>query len=430
MLTAMRTRIVTALAAACLLLAATLAAPEWPTAADAGIDDAAPQPKPKQSAELRREALARAVVWIAPPQAADSADLRHNPEFPPAGGEPLACRFELSKSAGSSPKFECRFDDGEVLKVKYGSAEVHTEVAATRLMSALGAGADRMYLVETLRCFGCPKDPFPILQCLSSPFEERVRECAPIYADRKPGKGLVMQVDYGRYTDFKLVAIERKAEGWPIEAGGETGWAWSELDAVTRTEKTWAAAAEKKLLSAFSDVRLVVVDPARRAERDALRLLAVFLNNWDNRPDNQRLLCVDEGAPAADGSCRTALAYMHDVGATFGHVEGEKDERKLDVEGWGKTPIWKDRASCTVSIRSPRLHGATFGEAVISEGGRRLFADRVSRLREQQVRDLFEGARFADFEGASPASRDVELWVRAFQDKVRQIATGAPCPVS
>jgi hypothetical protein len=83
-----------------------------------------------------------------------------------------------------------------------------------------------------------------------------------------------------------------------------------------------------------------------------------------------------------------------------------------------------------VTIRAPRLHGATFGEATISEGGRRLLAERLGRLQEQQVRDLFEGARFADFEGARPASRDIGLWVRAFQEKVRQIASGAPCPAS
>ena len=53
-----------------------------------------------------------------------------------------------------------------------------------------------------------------------------------------------------------------------------------------------------------------------------------------------------------------------------------------------------------MSIRAPRMHGATFGEATISEGGRRLLAGRLTRLSERQVRDLFEGARFADFADA------------------------------
>jgi hypothetical protein len=258
-----------------------------------------------------------------------------------------------------------------------------------------------MYLVENLRCFGCPEDPFPMLRCLSSPFEELVRHCGHVYGDRTPEGELVVRLDYSRYTDFKLVAIERRAEGRAIKANGATGWAWDELDELGE---------------------------APRAERDALRLLAVFLNNWDNRADNQRMLCLEDGARMADGGCHSPLAYMHDVGASFGRVGGPKAERKLDVEGWSATPIWKDRASCRVAIQSPPLHGATFGEATISERGRLFLAARLTRLGERQIRDLFEGARFGDFEDASPASRDVERWVRAFQEKVRQIASGAPCP--
>ncbi len=420
----MRDGIVTAFASACLSLVAVPGAPAQQTllGCDAQGRDK-PERSARQAASVRRDALASAIVWLGPAHTLQTADLRRNPDCPPGRGEPLSCRFQPGTMGGESPKFACRFDSGEVLTVKYGpSAEVHTEVAATRLMHALGAGADRMYLVETLRCFGCPEDPFPMLQCFSSPFEELVRQCSTLYGQHRTGRGLVVRVDYARYTDFKLVAIERKARGRPLESTGRTGWAWSELDVLPGFDDARVAAADETRLGAAADTR--------RAERDALRLLAVFLNNWDSRADNQRLLCLDDGARAAGGGCRTPLAYMPDVGATFGRVGGATSERKLDVEGWRATPIWKDRASCRVSIRAPRMHGATFGEAEISEGGRRLLAERLRRLSERQVRDLFEGARFADYEGASPASRDVGQWVRAFQEKVSQIASGAPCPAS
>jgi hypothetical protein len=107
-----------------------------------------------------------------------------------------------------------------------------------------------------------------------------------------------------------------------------------------------------------------------------------------------------------------------------------KRERKLDVEGWSQVPIWKDARSCVVAIDSPLLHGATFGEATISEAGRRFLAERLGRLSEGQIRDLFEGARFADYAEASEASRNPENWVRAFQAKVRQVVERAPCPAS
>jgi hypothetical protein len=109
-------------------------------------------------------------------------------------------------------------------------------------------------------------------------------------------------------------------------------------------------------------------------------------------------------------------------------VSGAKGERKLDVEGWRAAPIWKDRAACTVSIESPRFHGATFGEATISERGRQFLAERLRRIGDEQARALFEGARFAEYEDGSAQSRDVAQWVQAFQEKVREITSGEPCP--
>jgi hypothetical protein len=91
--------------------------------------------------------------------------------------------------------------------------------------------------------------------------------------------------------DFVNVAVERKLKGDGVEAGGEKGWAFYEL---------------------------AKIDPARggasRAEVDALRLMAVFLNHWDNKGPNQRLVCEgDQPAP-----CAHPLAMMQDVGSDFG----------------------------------------------------------------------------------------------------------------
>jgi hypothetical protein len=363
---------------------------------------------PRESAEqLRRDALVRALVWLKPEEPLEAADLRHNPRDLFGGAEEVACKFHPGKIGGSTPKFECVFAGGEVLKVKYGrNPEIHTEVAATRLLRALGAGADSMYLMKRVRCFGCPQDPVVMLRCISSRFEEVRRQCEPAYGERTPTGELQVKIDYGRYVDFTLVAIERKRKGKTIKTESVTGWGWDELDLVRPGRREGV-----------------------RAARDALRLLAVFLNNWDNRADNQRLLCLEDGAARRpDGRCRLPLGYMDDVGGTFGHAGAAKAERKLNLEGWRAAPIWKDAATCLVEIESPPLHGATFREAVISEGGRSYLARRLRRLSARQIRDLFEGARFADYTGASGPSRDVGQWVRAFQAKVRQITARAPCP--
>ncbi|HEX6740003.1 MAG TPA: hypothetical protein VF310_17115, partial [Vicinamibacteria bacterium] len=358
---------------------------------------------PADAGALRREALQEAKLWRLPA----ALDLRENP--PAADGfasdGEYICKFLPRKSSGATPKFECVFEGGQVLKVKYGrNPEVHTEVAATRLLEALGAGADRMYLVRTLRCFGCPADPHELLKCFSSRVEDVRRTCAPRFGSVNPQGGFEVKVDYAKYVDFGPVAIERRMPGDAIETEGQEGWGWEEL------EKAQHAAGGATL-----------------AERDALRLMAVLLQNWDNRPDNQRLLCLPGPRPDG-GPCPSPFAYMQDVGATFGSARGGgKEGRKLDVEAWRAAPVWEHAPTCRVKIVSPPLHGATFGELTISDSGRRFLAERLGRLTEQDIRGLFEGTRVADYEGARPASRDVGQWVGAFQEKVRQIAEREPC---
>jgi len=47
------------------------------------------------------------------------------------------------------------------VKVKYGgTGEIPAEIAGTSLLRALGFGADRMYVVPRVRCYGCPRFPF------------------------------------------------------------------------------------------------------------------------------------------------------------------------------------------------------------------------------------------------------------------------------
>src|SRR5213079_2234867 len=74
--------------------------------------------------------------------------------------ETVTCDW-VQKKATSTPKFDCAIGADDEVKVKYGekNGEVYAEVAATRLLWALGFGADRMYPVR-VACRGCPPDPF------------------------------------------------------------------------------------------------------------------------------------------------------------------------------------------------------------------------------------------------------------------------------
>lgn len=318
---------------------------------------------------VRRNALKRARVWAAPATPVAQADLARNPEGPGsfAATDVIDCKFQLKTSEGRSPKFQCIAPGGDVLKVKYGrnNPETFGEVAATRLVSALGFGSDSMYVVRSVRCFGCPAFPYP-----------------------KVGVFDALRADSSRVVDFDMAVVERRLPG--REAGG---WSWPELDSI---------------------------DPAAggatRAEVDALRLLAVFLNNWDGKPENQRLMCADQDGPR----CEQPVAYMQDLGQTFG-------PKSIDLSGWSRTRVWADPATCRVSMKGLPWDGSTFEDVRISEDGRRMLAGLLGALSEAQVRALFVGARFTDFFRNGSAD-DVDAWTRTFLARVKQIADRPPCP--
>jgi hypothetical protein len=114
---------------------------------------------------------------------------------------------------------------------------------------------------------------------------------------------------------------------------------------------------------------------------------------------------------------------MQDLGSTFG-------PNKVNLEAWRSRPVWRDAAACEVSMDDLPFAGATFPAMRISEDGRQFLAGKLALLTEDQIRALFTGARFREHHSPREAGADVESWVRAFQQKVREIADRGPCPPS
>ncbi len=329
----------------------------------------------------RVDALSRASVWIAPPPIA-KANFAPDPKQP----KEISCTFEVEQMNGTAPKFDCKLPNGDKLRVKYGSTpEIPGELASTRLLHALGFGADDVELYEKVICYGCPKNPFLTMKTLG-------------FFNAQKLYGKVM--DTKEHEVFEWVAVERKHYGRPIETEEVEGWAFFELDLID----------QKK-------------GGAPRAHVDALRLLAVFLAHWDNKSENQRLVCISEKDWPAGGKCGRPFAMLQDVGSTWG-------PRKVDLKEWVKAPIWSDRASCTTSMDALPYHGATFQPVKITEAGRKHLGGLISQLTDQQLDALFRGARFDQSTGmfggvnASPPNE----WVAAFNARVKQITDGPPCP--
>ena len=338
------------------------------------------------SAEWKaREGLVkRAKVFVRSPPAIATLDLSR----PPGDPHPLdpatvvECQYEPKPIKATTPKFDCRLPSGEVIKVKYGrTPEKQGEVAATRLLAALGFGADHVTMAPRVRCRGCPAFPFQMRRLAESFLATPVLE-------------FLTARDYPR--DFTWVSVEKKLAGRAIEVGRHEGWDWRELP---------------------------LIDPAQggatRAEIDALRLIAMFLNHWDNKAANQRLLCENAAADPAAG-CETPLLMLQDVGATFGPT-------KVQHDNWAASPIWADKDKCTISLQHLPYRGGNFTPIQLSEDGRALLAGKLTQLSEAQIRALFESARFPDpATGAVPG--DVTAWVDTFRDRVRKIADRPACP--
>jgi len=324
--------------------------------------------------EFREQALRRAKVWTEPEFPIAQADFSKDPKptdaFRPAEG--IDCKLNVVAVGGTTPKFECILANGETIMVKYtpNNPELNTGVAASRLLNALGFRADPMYLVKEVRCFGCTADPFGALQCLKSGSPD---QCLP-------------NLDFTKYIDFKDVEVERWLEGSSVEGEGKEGWAWNELGKIDS-----------------------LAGGASRAELDAFRLMAAFLAHWDNKAQNQRLVCL----AGPKGSCDRSFAMIQDLGATFG-------PDRMDLKAWRSTPIWSDATGCKVSLKVLPYGGGTFDDVEISEAGRRLLASELSQLSAAQIRTLFETAGFSK----------VQDWTQVFQEKIQQIVTHPPCPIA
>ena len=319
--------------------------------------------------------IRRAQVWHEVDIAA--ANLREGPTGPGAF-EPEAtvrCEYLEKEMGGRTPKFTCVVAPDDELKVKYGAdnGEVYAEVAATRLLWALGFLADRMYPVR-IECQGCSQDP---------------------HSKTKPTNDLVV---------FEAAAVERKLKGRLIESRPDSGWTWPELDLVDES-----------------------AGGAPRAHRDALKLLAAFLQHSDNKAEQQQLLCTDTQEADEDVGCREPWMMVQDLGVTFGrsNIFNRGAVGSANFERWSSVRIWAAGAKCVANL-APTQTGS-LENPQIGEAGRKFLADLLLQLSDAQLRDLFEVARFPKRRIDNAPAATTEQWVDEFKKKRDEIVNRT-CP--
>jgi hypothetical protein len=148
-------------------------------------------------------------------------------------------------------------------------------------------------------------------------------------------------------------------------------------------------------------------DPAKaerqRVHREALTLLASFMQHADSKASNQTLGCASGGVVAGAAGrrvCDKPVVYIGDLGGGggYGWVPFREPSLKRLVSpskvGWGeweKVPVWSDPDACITNVNG--MPNATLRNEKISEDGRRFLADRISLLSDAQWVGLFEASR-------------------------------------
>jgi hypothetical protein len=329
------------------------------------------------TADARLDFIRRAQIWA--PTNIPEMNLREGPQGPGAfqPNEMVTCDYVETKLPGTSRKFDCAITPTDEVKVRYGetNGKVEGSVLASRLLWALGFGADRLYPVR-VTCRGCSPDPW-------------------VKRARVEGEHV-----------FDPAAIERKPVGHEMKSKDKGGWAWPELDLVDEGQ-----------------------GGAAKAQRDALKLLAVFMQHTDSKAEQERLLCLPGGLER-DGACDKPFMLIHDGGLTFGHANylNLTKTGSVNFDEWSRTPIWRDRATCVAHMS--RSVTGTLGDPKISEAGRAFLASLLNQLSDKQLEDLFDVAGVAHRSrkpnSAEPAA-STEEWVSAFSHKRDQISN-TRCP--
>ena len=339
----------------------------------------------------RDDSLRRGQVWHAVDVAKMNILAGAQTEVAAPLDSEIECEYVETKEQlkGRWPKFLCKTTTGNVVRVKYGeqNKEIYAEAAAARLFWALGFYVDDVYPVE-VKCNKCPHNPF-------TPEEGK--------------RGTFL---------FKDALIERNFPGHVIEEKEDQGWTWKELEKVKEEE-----------------------GGAPLSHVDALRLLAVFVQHSDAKPDNQRIACYPEDIKGPDkhgkGFCAQPVLMVQDLGATFGSGLNVMSISRVDLESWESKEIWntpleaKTREKtgagyCIGNITSSHLAGEEgLTDPVISEAGRKFLAGLLSQLSDQQIRDIFLVGRFDHVgdieEKGTSRKKTVDDWVAVFKKKRAEI---------
>ena len=313
----------------------------------------------------------------------------------------VVCDFKAKEMGGTTPKFDCdnlrvygTTEDAargqnaipqalKKAKVRYGNApedvKPYSTIITTRIAWALGFFADIETPVRAVICNGCTREPF------------HQKSPAAGKSFTFTTASLEQPVDL---TGIIGIDENGKDISYSQATGPEAAWYWNEGHTIT--------------------------DPDRRAQFEALELLAAFLKDGDTKAVQNRLGCVPDEFDKKTGICRMPVMAVHDFGNSLGS-DGLR-VHPLDFAAWSTAKIWEDPKACRTAIRNNVGNGSGLDHPVIHQQGLKLLADNLQRLinDDESVLAIFSAAKIDQYDdhGTKHIARE---WADLFKTRAQMI---------
>ncbi len=313
--------------------------------------------------------------------------------------------------AGKTPKFWCIDKNGNRLKIKYQNINtkelndgIFGETLSTRLFWMLGFPADSIYPVQ-VKCSNCPEKPWDYIQGYFAKVKQDRGEHIS-----EGEKKYIQELSKPRVQNLLIntAVIEIKFPHDTIEIKKNQGWSWQEF---------------KKILTKDNHYRI---------HHEALALLSAFIQHADNKPEQQRLVCMDEERKK-DEKCKNPVIMIQDLGFSFGHgyIDGGRKTSTASLNGFINAPIWSSEEQCITKINYYKWTGEE-ANIQISEDGRAFFVNLINQLTDDDLINLFVPARLylkpelINIEGQDRAVTIMD-WIKAFKERTSKISSHR-CP--
>ncbi len=142
-------------------------------------------------------------------------------------------------------------------------------------------------------------------------------------------------------------------------------------------------------------------------ELKGLIVLMAFLNNWDLKDDNNKLVYV----PGSDGAQGEMHHIISDLGATFGKTGGFMSRSRNDVADYVKSRFIEGVEGGRVKFAYSGKNSGLFKDITVADA--RWIGDLLSRLSDQQLTDAFRAGNFDP--------EEIQMLVSAARARINQL---------